>query len=146
MPQMVKMVVASKMPEAQRKRLAYRTRMLTADLVDGAEFVVPAGDARVYRGTGWATDAPAVVAEPEPRRRGRPPKAASAPEPVAEPVAEPAPEPEVDEQPSDPFEGHNVAELRKMAELRGLELEPRYYRRDEMIALLRGASEDVSAA
>lgn len=58
---MVKMRISDGMPEHQRKRFGYRTRMMTAD---GSIEMAPR-DAQFFRLMGWAEEA-AEVPAPEP--------------------------------------------------------------------------------
>lgn len=130
---MAKMVATSKMPRGVLQR--YRTRMMTAE---GTTFEEPSPKwARFYTQHGWASEAQDVAPAPSSPRRGRPPKSADRePELAAEPEEAPAPEAVENEDPA--FDHMNVADLREAAELRGFSLEPRYYRRDELIAMLKG--------
>ena len=120
MPKLDRMRATAKMLPAMQKQLAYRTRMMQADIARGEPFEVPPTEAMALRRAGWAEDAP-VVATP---RRGRPPKP-------------PEPEPPVSVK-SDDYEDLTVAELREMAEHRGVELPDGYIRKDNLIATLRG--------
>lgn len=64
MAQMVRMRLSPSMPEAMRKRMSYRTRMLTADDADVVE--ASPNDARFLRRLGWADDEPEQIDEIEP--------------------------------------------------------------------------------
>ena len=126
MPSMVRVRATTRMPAHQAKVLAYRTRMLHADITGGGEFELSQSDARPLLKAQWVEPAPAP--DPQARRGpGRPPKAR----------AEPEPSPTQQDQGSS-LEDMTNAELRGLAEARGLELSPGYVRNGELIALLRG--------
>lgn len=96
----------------------YATRMMSA----GDEYEATGMHARTLKAVRLATDAPP--------RRGRPPK--------------PKPSPEVDtasEPEGDRLEDRSNADLRAMAEERGVELPTGYVRNDELIEALRSAGE-----
>jgi hypothetical protein len=100
-------------------------RYATRNMMAGDEFEVTDGVARILKATKKVEDVP----QPEPARRGRPPKAAA-----------PEPEPEPEEQLPEPTR----EELLSIAEARGIELPSGYVRKDELIDLIN--ADDAKAA
>lgn len=132
MPRTVMVKATSRMPAHQAKVLAYRTRMMQADIEGGSEFELSQGDASPLLKAQWVEPATAAAAEAAPRRGpGRPRKTEAAP-PAAEPAA-------------DDLETMTVPELRKRAEEQGHTLRSGYIPKTDLINLLEGRDNDALA-
>lgn len=129
MPKTYRVRATVGMPAQQARTLAYRTRMLQADISGGAEFDLPASDAVPLLKAQWVEEVlPSAAPAP---RRGRPPKVR------IEPEASPEPAPQSSQW---DYEQMTNSELRDLAERRGFELSIGYVRNDTLIAMLRGES------